>query len=96
MNRRVTRSLAVIGLVVMAGAPSAMAQTKNPCAAKNPGAVKGANPCAARNPCTAKNPCAAKYPMGGPGLTGWSQGSTGVYVPGQGTREGRLKSIELR
>ena len=89
MNRRVASSVAVIGLLVMAGAPSAMAQTKNPCAAK------GANPCAAKNPCVAKNPCAAKYPMGAPSVTG-SRGSTGVYVPGQDTQEGRLKSIEGR
>jgi len=96
MNRRVARSVAVIGLLVMAGAPSAIAQTENPPAAKEPFAVKGASPCAAKNPCTAKNPCAAKSPLRGPGVAGWSKGSTGVYIPGQDTYEGRLKSFEAR
>ena len=91
MNRRVATCVAVIGLLVMAGAPSAIAQTKNPCAAK------GANPCAAKNPCAVKmaNPCAGKYPMGGASVTG-SKGAIGVYIPGHDTHVDRLKSIEAR
>lgn len=93
MNRRVARSVAVIGLLVMVGAPSAIAQTENPPARKEPSAVKGVNPCAAKNPCAMKNPCAAKNPMRGPSIAG-SARSGGVYIPGQDTYEGRLKSLE--